>query len=168
MVLMLVLVGGLWLGPAPGEAGGHARWMKGTWMTIIPWEQSPTGFLPEIGSFDLSGTVVYQSGFPPVTLPLDGLGPVTFAPKVGLGTWKCRRGAFAGTQWRFLYDLETGMPIGYSKLVSEWELLDRKTARGDYRVEILRLDMEPHTVGGQPVVFEGSYEMFKLPVEPLP
>jgi hypothetical protein len=60
------------------------------------------------------------------------------------------------------------MPIGYSKLVSEWELLDRNTGRGDYRLEILRLDLEPHTIAGQPIVFEGPYEMFRLPVESLP
>ena len=168
MALMLLVAGGLMLWPALAESGGHARWMKGTWMTIIPWEQSPTGFLPEIGSYDRSGTVVFQSGFPPVTLPLDGLGPVTFAPKVGLGSWKCRRGGFVGTQWRFLFDQSTGMPIGYSKMVGEWELLGRNTGRGDYRLEILRLDMEPHTIAGQPIVFEGPFEMFKLPVESLP
>jgi hypothetical protein len=140
--------------------------MNGTWLAMVEIPDVPDA-LPELLTFSTSGTVVASTGFPPFPFDFDQ-GSVVAAPKIGQGNWVFRGGMFRGTQLRFLVDLSTYMPIGFTKLVSEWRLLDRNTARGSYRAEVLQPNMSPYTIGGVPVVFEDEFEMYRLPVESLP
>ena len=166
---LLLAVGCLLLEPSLLGAGATPRKMNGTWFALVEVTipPGPTVELPELGTFSTSGTIIMSTGFPPMALPFDQ-GPFTAVINVGQGNWKYRGGKFMGTQLRFISDQDTGMPMGYTKLISEWHLVNRNAAEGSYRAEILQPNMEPYTIGGFPAVFEGSFEMFRLPIESLP
>ena len=166
---LLLAVGCLLLGPSVLGAGATPRKMNGTWLALVEVTLAPgqTEILPELVTYSTSGTSIASTGFPPMPLPFDQ-GPFTATIKVGQGNWVFRGGMFKGAQLRFVTDLNTGMPMGYTKLITEWHLVNRNAAEGSYRAEILQPDMSPYTIGGTPVVFEGAFEMFRLPIESLP
>jgi hypothetical protein len=156
------------------EPPGHIpKRMIGTWLAGVEITLEPGTdpiYLPEIGTFERGGTAIYSSGFPPLALPFDQTNGelVTYEAKAGQGSWIYKAGRFVGTQWRILVEVSTGIPLGFSKLTSEWQLIDRNTGQGMYRAEVLQPDFSPYTIGGQPVVFEGNFELFRLPTESLP
>jgi hypothetical protein len=166
---LVLAIGCLMLGSSLLSAGASPRRMNGTWLAVVEVTipPGPTVELPELGTFATSGTVVMSTGFPPMTFPFDQ-GTFTAIVNLGQGNWTYRGGKFRGTQLRFVSELGTGMPKGYTKLISEWHLVDKKTAHGTYRAEILQPDMQPYTIGGQPVVFTGDFDMIRVPIESLP
>ena len=166
-VSLLVAVGCLVLGATTLEAGATPRKMNGTWFVIVELPGAP-GPMPELVTYSASGTSIASAGFPPMPFDFDDTPPFMGTALVGQGNWRFRGGKFTGTQLRFLTELGTGMPMGYTKLIAEWHLVSRNAAEGSYRAEVLQPDMAPYTIGGFPVVFEGSFEMFRLPIESLP
>ena len=160
-----------------GQSGGKAtpKKMNGTWSSIVT--VPPNDILgndvdvdlPELDTFSTAGTAITSAGASVMPLTLD---QGFFLASVGLGqgNWKMVGGGrFAMTQWRFLTDMASGEPFGYIKVVAEWRLLNRRTAAGDYEVQILALDMmTPLTSGGIPAVVGGPFAMWRLPIERLP
>ena len=165
---LLLMVGCLLVGASVLHAGkATPRKMNGTWFALVEMSGAPVP-LPELLTFSTSGISIASNGFPPMPFDFDDFDPFMAVIKIGQGNWTFRAGKFKGTQLRFVTDLNTGMPIGYTKLIAEWYLLNRNAAEGSYRAEILQPDMSPYTIGGTPVVFEGAFEMFRLPIESLP
>ena len=97
-------------------AGATPRKMDGTCLALVEVTipPGPTAELPALGSFFTSGTVVTSTGLPPMAPPFDQ-GAFTAVVNVGQGNWTYRGGKFKGTQLRFVTDLKTGMPMGYTE-----------------------------------------------------
>ena len=166
-------------GPAALAAGDWEgrftpKRMQGTWSSLI--EIPPNDILgnpvpvsmPELDSFSAGGTAITSSAFPVMPLAVDE-GSYLAAVEIGQGNWVFRGDHFVMTQWRFLTDTESGEPLGYLKITAEWTLPNWSQAEGSYHVEMLHLDMmTPYNKDGSPVVIEGPFDMWRLPVESLP
>ena len=160
-----------------GEPNGKAtpRKMNGTWSSIVTIPPNdvlgntvPVD-LPELDTFSTAGTAITGAGASVMPLNLDE-GFFLASLSIGQGNWKMAGGGrFIMTQWRFLADMATGEPFGYFKVIAEWSLVDKNTAAGEYEVQILQLDMmTPFHSGGAPAVVGGPFDMWRLPIEPLP
>ena len=149
--------------------------MNGTWSSIstippndILGNTEPVS-LPELDTFSTSGTAISSSAATVLPLTTDQ-GIFLAATQIGQGSWKFKGGRrFAMTQWRFFSDATTGEPLGYLKLILEWRLSHWNAGQGVFQVEMLQLDMTtPYTSGGNPVVIQGPFAMWRLAIEPLP
>ena len=150
------------------------RRMQGTWSSMIEIPPNDilgnpeTVYMPELDSFTGGGTAITSSAFPVMPLAVDE-GSFLAAVEIGQGNWAYRGDHFVMTQWRFLTDTITGAPLGYLKITAEWTLPAPGQAAGSYHVEMLHLDMTtPYNSDGSPVVVDGPFVMWRLPVESLP
>ena len=161
---------------AAGDVDGRLlrRMMQGTWSSMIEIPPNDilgnpeTVYMPELDSFTGGGTAITSSAFPVMPLAVDE-GSFLAAVEIGQGNWAYRGDHFVMTQWRFLTDTITGAPLGYLKITAEWTLPAPGQAAGSYHVEMLHLDMTtPYNSDGSPVVVDGPFVMWRLPVESLP
>lgn len=148
--------------------------MQGTWSSLIAIPPNDilgnqeTMYLPELDSFTRDGNAITSSAASVLPIVVD-VGEYLVAMEIGQGNWRFMNDNFVMTQWRFMTDASTGLPLGYLKVTSEWSLVNGMQAEGLYMAEMLQLDMStPYTSDGSPVVIEGPFTLFRLPVEPLP
>jgi hypothetical protein len=174
LTMICVITGPAVLVAGNPEGKATPRRMQGTWSSMIEIPPNDilgnpvTVYMPELDSFTSGGTAITSSAF--LVMPLDvDEGPYLAAVEIGQGNWRFKGGQYAMTQWRFLTDTVAGEPLGYLKITAEWSLLTPGHAEGLYLVEMLELDMTtPYEKDGMPVVVEGPFEMWRLPVESLP
>ena len=172
IICLIVGPSALFAGQADGKA--TPKKMNGTWSSIVTVPPNDVlgnpvdVYFPEMDTFSTSGAVITSAlGFMPLMLDE---GSFLASVGIGQGNWKMAGGhRFVMTQWRFLADLDSGQPFGYMKIVAEWRLVNKNFAVGEYEVHILELDMTtPFNSGGVPAVVGGPFQMWRLPVEPLP
>jgi hypothetical protein len=154
--------------------GPNSRKMRGTWssLVVVPPNDilgnTEPVFLPELDTFTHSRTSITSSSATILPVETDQ-GSFLTATGIGQGNWKFEGGRFIATQWRFISDVSNGQPLGYLRMLVEWQLLDNNSGEGSYRVEIFQLDMTtPYTSGGSPIMIEGPFTIWRLPIEPLP
>lgn len=173
IVCLVGVASAAFAGPPKGKA--TPRKMSGSWSSIVTIPPNdvlgnPVDFEQrELDTFSAEGGVITTSeGW---VLPLSLGGDVLFTSiGTGHGNWTIIGGdTLVSTQWRLLTNVDLGLAYGYAKILVEGRFQTKDYISGDFQVHLMELNMEtPFYANGDPIVIEGPFDMWRLPIERMP